>query len=141
MLDFDSGIIERYAAELHVKAAARVTRGVVAGGLIGAAAGAFPFYHVVSTTLPHRYWYALVVAGVAAGLYLGYAISESRAFGLRLQAQLALHQLRIEEMLMHREPAVAAEPEPEPEYSAPVAVVFPTAAVAPPDEPPVSAVS
>ena len=54
MPDFDSGIIERYAAELHRKASARVTRGVVTGGVVGAVVGAFPFFHVVSTELPHH---------------------------------------------------------------------------------------
>jgi hypothetical protein len=135
MQEFDSGIIERYAADLHRRATGRVNRGVVTGGLVGAAAGAFPFFHVVNTTLPHRYWYALIVAGLAAGLYIGYAVGESRAVGLRLQAQLALHQLRIEEMLTSR---IQAPPQP---VAAPAPEHAPPAMAAFPAEPPVSAVS
>ncbi|MHB8471089.1 MAG: hypothetical protein ACYDCH_15240 [Gaiellaceae bacterium] len=138
MLDFDSGIIERYAADLHRKAAARVTHSTIFGGLLGAAVGSTPFLWYVHTAIPHRYGYAALLAGVAAGAYLGYSLGESRAVTLRLQAQLALHQLRIEQALLARPPArpLPASPPEQPGPPAPVLAPFPLAAS---DEPPVSA--
>ena len=138
LTEFDPGIIERYAADLHRKGSARVTRSLLVGAAAGALIGVLPIVHVVETAVPHRFLYAIALAAVAAGIYVGYMVGESRAVAVRLQAQLALHQLRIERLLVERAtPAPAAEPEPAP----PVVAAFPAPVVAPPDEPPVSAVS
>ena len=140
MTEFDPGIIERYAADLHRKGSARVTRSLLVGAAAGAALGVLPIFHVVETAVPHRYLYAIALAAVAAGVYVGYMVGESRAVAVRLQAQLALHQLRIERLLVERAtPAAAPAAEPEPVPPAVAAVPAPVGA--PPDEPPVSAVS
>lgn len=139
----DPAVIERYATGLHKKADSRVTRFSLLGLLIGAALGATPVFaplvsHVHSW-VPHRFAYAAVVFGLAAGGYLGFLIGQSRAVALRLQASMAMHQIEIGRALHRVEalrlplPAAASLPTPVP---APVAA--PPAAMAPPAPAPVA---
>jgi hypothetical protein len=112
---FDPELIERYAARLEQKAGSRVTRLTVVGGLFGAFLGGMPLFSLLHTAIPHRYGYALLIAGAAAGGYLGFSLGESRAAGLRLQAQVALHQLELERLVQRLEPEpAAAAPAPPP---------------------------
>ena len=139
----DPAVIERYAAGLEQKAGSRVTRFTGLGLVIGAAVGSTPLIaplvsHVHSW-VPHRFAYAAMVMGLAAGGYLGYLIGQSRAVALRLQASMAMHQVEMGRLLYRVEamrlplPAAASLPTPAP---APVAVPQ-LAAVAPPAPAPV----
>lgn len=134
---FERALIEQYAGHLDRKAGARVTGLTLLGALVGAFLGGMPLFSLLHTAVPHRYGYALLIAGAAAGGYLGFSIGESRAAGLRLQVQMALHQLRLEELLARLEEIPAAEP------AEPPANVPPPTLVAPPVEwsaPPASVV-
>jgi len=136
---FDPTSIERHALALHQKAGSRVARFTVFGVLIGTALGASaiiaPMVSSVHSLLPHRYAYAAVVMGAAAGAYLGYLMGQSRAVALRLQANVAVHQVEIGRSLHRIEamrlplPAAASLPTP-----APAPAPAP-AAVAPPPQP------
>ena len=139
----DPAVIERYAVGLHKKADSRVTRFSLFGLLVGAALGATPvlapLVSHVHSWVPHRFAYAAVVFGIAAGGYLGFLIGQSRAVALRLQASMALHQIEIGRALHRVEamrlplPAAASLPTP-----APVPVPAPPAVMAPPAPAPVA---
>ena len=138
MADLDVTIIERYADHLYRRAAARVTLATCAGALLGSVLGGLPrFVSSSHSLIPNHLTYATLLIGAAAGGFLGYRFGESRAYGLRLQAQLALHQLQVEKaMVRPAAPAappapVAAPAVPAPPVTAPVAPP-PVAAPAPP---------
>jgi len=136
---FDPTSIERHALALHQKAGSRVARftifGVLIGTVLGASAIIAPMVSSVHSLLPHRYAYAAVVMGAAAGAYLGYLMGQSRAVALRLQANVAVHQVEIGRALHRIEamrlplPGAASLPTP-----APTLAPAPTA-VAPPPQP------
>ena len=138
-------VIERYAAGLHKKADSRVTRftliGLLVGGILGATPVAAPIVSHVHSWVPHRFAYAAVVFGPAAGGYLGFLIGQSRAVALRLQASLALHQIELGRILHRVEamrlplPAAASLPTPAP---APAPAPAPPVAAAPPVPAPVA---
>jgi hypothetical protein len=135
----DPAVIERYAAGLEQKAGSRVTRFTTVGLLIGAAVGSTPLIAPavsnVHSWVPHRFAYAAVVMGLAAGGYLGYLVGQSRAVALRLQASMALHQVEMGRLLYRAEamrlplPAAASLPTPAPVDSPPhLAVAAPAPA-------------
>src|SRR5437764_5467635 len=109
---FDSSVIEQCTEHLERRAGSRVTGLTLLGGLVGAFLGGMPLFTLLHTVLPHRYGYGLLIRGAAAGGYFGYSLGESRAAGLRLQAQLAQHQLHLERLLLQLEPAQPAAPAP-----------------------------
>jgi len=140
----DPSVIERYAAGLHKKADSRVTRfsllGLVIGGLLGSTPVLAPLISHVHSWVPHRFAYAAVVFGPAAGGYLGFLIGQSRAVALRLQASMALHQIELGRALHRIEsmglplPAAATLPPPAP---APVLEAAPEPGPEPAVAPPV----
>ena len=122
-----TGIIEQYAQHLERKASGLVLRFTAFGALVGAALGGFPLFQSASSALvPHTFGYATLLLGAAAGGYLGWSFGERRAIEPRFQAQIALHQLQVEQTLMRQ---VAARPAPV-AASAPVAAPAPAAAPA-----------
>jgi hypothetical protein len=139
----DPSVIERYAAGLHKKADSRVTRfsllGLLLGGLIGGTPALAPLVSHVHSWVPHRFAYAALVFGLAAGGYLGFLIGQSRAVALRLHASLALHQIELGRVLHRVEamrlplPAAATLPPPAPAPAAAAPAAAP--AVAPPAPP------
>jgi len=155
-MSYDPTVIERHAAALHQKAGSRVARftffGFLIGSVIGATTVVAPMVSSVHSLLPHRFAYAAIVMGAAAGAYLGYLIGQSRAVALRLQANLAVHQLEIGRALHRFEalrvplpaaaslpaPTAVAAPAPAPvPVAAPAAAPAPVAAPAPPEPAPV----
>ena len=145
-MSYDPTVIERHAAALHQKAGSRVARftffGFLIGSVIGASTVVAPMVSSVHSLLPHRFAYAAIVMGGAAGAYLGYLIGQSRAVALRLQANLAVHQLEIGRALHRFEalrvplPAAASLPAPTPvPASAPAPAPAPVAAAPAPPEP------
>ena len=145
---FDPTSIERHALALHQKAGSRVARFTVFGVLIGTALGASaiiaPLVSSVHSLLPHRYAYAAVVMGAAAGAYLGYLTGQSRAVALRLQANVAVHQVEIGRALHRIEamrlplPGAASLPTPAPALAPAPAAVAPPPPPAPAPTPVVS---
>ena len=143
-MSYDPTVIERHAAALHQKAGSRVARftffGFVIGSIIGGSTVVAPMVSSVHSLLPHRFAYAAIVMGAAAGAYLGYLIGQSRAVALRLQANLAVHQLEIGRALHRFEalrvplPAAASLPAPTP-VPAPAPAPAPVAAAPAPPEP------
>jgi len=150
-MSYDPTVIERHAAALHQKAGSRVARftffGFLIGSVIGASTVVAPMVSSVHSLLPHRFAYAAIVMGAAAGAYLGYLIGQSRAVALRLQANLAVHQLEIGRALHRFEalrvplPAAASLPAPTPVPApAPVAATpEPAPVVSLPEPPPAPA--
>jgi len=143
-MSYDPTVIERHAAALHQKAESRVARftffGFLIGSVIGGSTVVAPMVSSVHSLLPHRFAYAAIVMGAAAGAYLGYLIGQSRAVALRLQANLAVHQLEIGRALHRFEalrvplPAAASLPAPTP-VPAPAPAPAPVAAAPAPPEP------
>ena len=147
-----TGIFEQYAQHLESKASGLVLRFTALGALVGAVLGGFPLFQSASSALvPHTFGYATLLLGAAAGGYLGWSFGERRAIEPRFQAQIALHQLQVEQTLMRQmaarpAPARVAPPAPAPtpvSVPAPVpAAVRPAvpdpAPVAPPLAPPVA---
>jgi len=132
MADLDVTIIEKYADHLYRKAAARVTMLTFGGALLGALLGGLPrFVDRNHSLIPNHLTYATLLIGAAAGGFLGYTLGERRAYGLRLQAQLALHQLQVERAIV-RPAAPAAPAPPATPVAAPPAPPATPAAPAPP---------
>jgi hypothetical protein len=130
MTELDPSIVERYADHLARKASARVTFYSIFFALIGSILGAVPLFPLKYGLIPHHLGFATLLIGAASGGYLGYTIGLRRAEGLRLQAQLTLHQLAVERSLVR--PAMQVAPAPAPAAPAPVA---PAAVVAAPVAP------
>lgn len=90
---YDPSIIRKHAADLYNHASNLVFLwSVFIGGIFTAVAAAIIFPRYPSGD-PTRM--GAIVAGVI-GLMIGYAIGSSRAFSLRLQAQMALCQVAME---------------------------------------------
>src|SRR3954468_20888357 len=124
------GIIEQYAQHLERKASGLVLRFTAFGALVGAVLGGFPLFQSASSALvPHHLGYATLLLGAAAGGYLGWSFGKRRAIEIRFQAQIALHQLQVEQTLMRQ---VAARPAP---VAPPAPVAVPAPAPAPPPAP------
>jgi hypothetical protein len=133
-----SGIVELYANHLEAKASKVVVRFTVAFGIVGAVLGGFPLFQghgVVSGPLA----FGTLLLGAFAGSYVGYTMGQRRAVEVRFQAQLALHQLQVEQSLIGRAataPVVAAPaPAPAPVVPQPQPVVPQAAPVVPQPQP------
>jgi len=129
MTETSSGIVELYAQHLEAKASKLVVRCTVLFGVIGAALGGFPLFQghgVVKGPMA----FGTLLLGAFAGAYIGYTIGQRKAVEVRFQAQLALHQLRVEQSLIARAGAPAAAV-PAPAAPAPAPVVPQAAPVVP----------
>lgn len=96
MAEFDPTVIERHAGYLYRRASALTRGSMVAGAIFGGVAGAYPLTPWSHWPVPHMFGVATLLFGALAGLMIGYVIGDSRATGVRLQAQLVLHQLQLE---------------------------------------------
>jgi hypothetical protein len=136
MTEPNAAIVEQYAEHLSGKAASSVLSFALVGTAGGAALGAIPG-HLSHSLLANGVNYFAVLLGALAGGIAGRSLGDKRAIGLRLQAQLALRQLQVEELLLQRAPsAVAAVPPLSAPALAPVPVAAPApVAVAPPPAP------
>jgi hypothetical protein len=121
MADPGEGIVERYAEHLAKKAGSAVVTFAVAGAVAGAVLGAIPGLLSHSVISPGTNYFAVLLGAIAGG-FAGRSLGEKRAVGLRLQAQMALHQAQLE----RRIPVSAAAP------SAPSAPVLPPSPQVPP---------
>jgi hypothetical protein len=135
MTEPNAAIVEQYAEHLSGKAASSVLSFALVGVAGGAALGAIPG-HLSHSLLANGVNYFAVLLGALAGGIAGRSLGDKRAVGLRLQAQLALRQLQVEELLLHRAPAAAAAVPP---LSAPALAPAPVATPAPALVPPLAA--
>jgi hypothetical protein len=130
----ENGIIQQYAAHLERKASGLLMRWTLGLGFVGGLLGAFPFLHISHGVVSGGLGLGTMLLGAIAGAYLGYSTGQKKAVEPRMQAQLALHQLQVEQSLIGR---VGAAPVPAPVVAAPP--VTPPAAVASAPAPPASA--
>jgi len=136
MTEPNAAIVEQYAEHLSGKAASSVLSFALVGTAGGAALGAIPG-HLSHSLLANGVNYFAVLLGALAGGIAGRSLGDKRAVGLRLQAQLALRQLQVEELLLQRAPsAAAAMPPLSAPALAPVPVPAPAPALVPPPAPP-----
>ena len=87
MVTFDASVIASFAEALYKQAAAIVIRYTISGIILGAAGGYFGGGQ-------NNYTAMCILAAIAGAI--GWNIGTSRAFILKLQAQIALCQLKIE---------------------------------------------
>src|SRR6266849_5769917 len=129
MAELDLSIVERYADHLQRKASGRVTVFTIFFALIGSILGSVPLISLKYGLIPHHLGYATLLVGAAAGGYLGYTMGARRAEGLRLQAQLMLHELKLGQSLVQVATPVASVPL---SYVPPAPLSVPPPAPAPP---------
>ena len=103
----DPSVVERYAEYLQGRASARIMAYTIAVALFGSILGSVPLLAPNRVLIPHSLGLALLLVGAAAGGYLGYTIGVRRAEGLKLQAEVTLHQVQVELMLVQPSAAVA----------------------------------
>jgi hypothetical protein len=135
MDDRDAAVFHRYAEYLWRRAGGIVTRWTVAGAIVGALLGCVMFTSWANWPVHHRQVLLVVLLGAVAGCVLGRSLGVTRAMGLRLQAELAQHQLQFERSTLARAAeaaAVAKAPQPAPPPYVPVGA--PSVSVAPPAE-------
>jgi hypothetical protein len=125
MDDQDAAIFHRYSEYLWRRAGGIVVRWTAAGVLLGAALGAVMLTSWADWPLSRREVYLVIALGAVSGGFFGRSVAATRALGLRLQAELAQHQLRFERHALSQGHAW-----PQPSASTPYA---------PSDVPPVSA--
>jgi hypothetical protein len=109
----DPAVVEQYADFLYRKAAARVTGyalvGTALGLLLGAIAGGK--IHLTSQPLiPAHLGYATMLIGGAALGAFGYRLGGRASYGIRLQAQITLHQLQLGRAIAPSPPVTPAPP-------------------------------
>src|SRR5260221_5859393 len=131
-MELDPTIVERYAAHLERRASSRVTLFSIMFALIGSTLGAVPLFPLKYGVIPHHLGLATLLAGAAAGGYLGYTIGMRPAETLRLPAQMTLHQPTFE-----RSFAPQAAPLPPAPVPSPLPVPVAGAPLAPPPRPPI----
>ena len=135
MADPNEGIVEQYAQHLLKRAATAVLSWTVMGVILGAFLGGLPRLFRHNLISPSKIYFAILLGAIAGG-FLGRSLGEKRALGLRLQAQMALRQLELENRaLFGRAPAApppAPAPVPVPVAAPPVAAPVAPALVAPP---------
>lgn len=88
MANYDPTVIQEFAKRLYDRADSVVRGWMLMGGLLGLFFGAFLI------AILHSFGPLL---GMAIGAYIGYGIGKEKAFMIRLQAQTALCQAKIEE--------------------------------------------
>ncbi len=84
-------------------------RWTVTGALVGGVLGSVMLTSWANWPVPHRQAYLLVALGAISGCVLGRSLGTTRALVLRLQAELAQHQLEFERSTLARVAAPAGE--------------------------------
>lgn len=96
MATFDPAIIEKFATKLYAQANQIIGVCTIIGAVIGGAGG---YFLAKSPLMDQSQNVAYGVAGVGALMFgaIGFSIGQAKAFMLKLQAQQALCQLKIEQ--------------------------------------------
>ena len=130
----DPAVVEQYADFLYRKAAARVTGYALAGTGLGLLLGAIASgkIHLTSQPLiPAHLGYATMLIGAAALGAFGYRLGGRSSYGIRLQAQITLHQLQLGRAIAPAPPVQQAPPVSPPVSAPAPAPVAPVAAPVP----------
>jgi F0F1-type ATP synthase assembly protein I len=90
MSNYDPSLLRTLAEQLNAQARTAVAVGIIAGALTG---GLFGFAASLIFMLSH----SLLIPGAAVGAILGIFAGRRKAQALKLQAQMALSQIQIEE--------------------------------------------
>jgi F0F1-type ATP synthase assembly protein I len=90
MVKYDASIIQQFADRLYKRASSIVASLTVIGILFGFGIGYALDYAYDLGTIG-------LIVGAALGAIIGFAIGQERAFVLKLQAQVALCQVQIEQ--------------------------------------------
>jgi MFS family permease len=133
----DTAVFHRYAEYLWRRAGGIVLGWTIGGTVLGGILGSLMLTPWANWPLHHHQAYLLVALGAVAGGVLGRSIGTTKAMGLRLQAELAQHQLQFERSTLARAAeaeAAAKAPPPAPLPYLPAGVP-PVSAVAAPEEP------
>jgi hypothetical protein len=94
---YEPRIIEEAARRLYDKASAVLVGSVVIGGVLGAAIGAVPLTSLGEAwPIPSTFGFGTLLLGGICGCAMGYVVGDTRAFGIKLQAQSTLYQLQLE---------------------------------------------
>ena len=91
-MEYDPVIIKTFAKKLYSMARSILVSYSVLGAILGVVAGGVLGDAVGSSSSSMFYIVGLVIGGV-----FGYALATSKAFRLKLEAQIALAQVQIEE--------------------------------------------
>lgn len=112
----DTAVFHRYAEYLWRRAGGIVLGWTIAGTVAGGILGSLMLTPWANWPLHHRQAYLLALLGALAGGVLGRSIGTTKAMGLRLQAELAQHQLQFERSTLARaaEAEAAKTPPPAP---------------------------
>ncbi len=95
MIQYDSKLIYEFADRLYKRAAQVVFSSAATGFILGLVIGGAGDFLTSGARQISIGLFAIV--GAAVGVFLGYTSGQSKAFALRLQAQTALCQVKIEE--------------------------------------------
>lgn len=131
--EFDPAIIERHVESLLRKSSAFLVGSVVLGVILGATFGAIPFTSLADWPIPREFGFGTMLLGGIFGGIVGYVVGDTRSFMYKLQAQIALAQVkaaRDSEAVLNLLRGVAAVSKPAPARPAPA-----QAAAAPAPEP------
>ncbi len=90
MVTYDSNLLRSLAAKLNIQARTAVVVGIIAGAITG---GLFGFAASLIFMLSH----SMLLPGAVVGAIIGIFAGRRKAQALRLQAQMALCQIQIEE--------------------------------------------
>lgn len=134
MDDRDAAVFHRYAEYLWRRAGGVVLRWTVGGALVGAVLGSVMFTSWAHWPVHGRQVYLVVLLGALAGCVLGRSLGVTRAMGLRLQAELAQHQLQFERSTLARAAEATAQKASPPAPAPYVPVGVPPVSVAAPAE-------
>ena len=98
MVQYDPAIIQELAEGLYARAASIERICMLIGGVVGTFSGGSAGLVTGAAGLA----VVMTIAGLLVGVFLGLAVGRSRAFQLRVQAQTALCQKKIEENTRQR---------------------------------------
>jgi len=94
-INYDPKIIQEFARRLYKQAASIIVTATIVGAVFGAIIGGI----IVNATSLHRDMdptVGILIGAAFFGLF-GFSVGRERAFKLKLQAQIALCQVKIEE--------------------------------------------
>lgn len=106
----DAAVFHRYAEYLWRRAGGIVQRWTIVGAALGALLGSVMLTSWANWHVSHHQALLVVALGGIAGCVLGRSLGTTRAMGLRLQAELAQHQLQFERSTLERAEAAEARP-------------------------------